>query len=144
MVNGGIDKNTHELVKKMSIEGIWPFRKKKRYKARIKLFKQKDLHETWLGDPKGAKRQFRDNKEIDSVHVREYPDRISFHVDKFNPERRPLEHLMEDVPASKRNGAILGSLTAGILTWIITKNRGLAVFGALGGAIIGYALADDQ
>lgn len=61
------------------------------------MVKQLNLHETKLGMPKDALRQYRDSREANSYHAREYEDRICLHIDRFNPEKRLLEHFVHDV-----------------------------------------------
>ncbi len=55
-----------------------------------------DFEETSLGDPMGARRQFR-SKE-DGAHVREYDDNFTVHIDRADPRKRPLQHLLLDSP----------------------------------------------
>lgn len=75
----------------------------------LRLVKQLGLHKTELGISKGAMRQYRDSREASSYHAREYEDRICLHVDRFNPEKRPLEHFIDDVLNEKTAaGAAIG------------------------------------
>jgi hypothetical protein len=62
-----------------------------------KLVRQLGLHETNLGYLKGANRQYRDSQSMNSVHAREFPEKICFHPDKYNPEQCPIEHFFADV-----------------------------------------------
>jgi hypothetical protein len=53
-----------------------------------------DYEETCLGDKKGAKKQFRYGK----LHIREYKDYLIVHMDKVDPRKDPLGHLLVDAP----------------------------------------------
>ncbi len=53
-----------------------------------------DIKETSLGNKKGSKRQFRYNK----LHIREYENHYSVHMDRYNPEENPMSHLIFDAP----------------------------------------------
>lgn len=50
--------------------------------------------ETFLGTKRGAKRQFRHG----NLHIREYDDYYTTHMDKIDPREDPLGHLMIDAP----------------------------------------------
>jgi len=90
--------------------------------------------ETRLGERRGAKKQYR----YGNLHIREYDDKYIVHVDKVDPRKDPLGHLLKDSPEtllgiasgiyfgkkvgsevySKRNGrsgALLESLLLGSL-----------------------------
>ena len=90
--------------------------------------------ETRLGERRGAKKQYR----YGNLHIREYDDKYVVHVDKVDPRKDPLGHLLKDSPEtllgiasgiyfgkkvgsevySKRNGrsgALLESLLLGSL-----------------------------
>jgi len=50
-----------------------------------------------LGDPKGAKRQYRLYlRDGRSLHLREYDTHYTLHWDKRDPRTDPLGHLIED------------------------------------------------
>jgi hypothetical protein len=51
--------------------------------------------ETFLGNKKGANKQFRYGK----LHIREYDDHYVVHVDKVDPRKDPVGHLLIDAPA---------------------------------------------
>lgn len=53
-----------------------------------------DYEETNLGDKRGARKQYRNS----NVHVREYDDSYTIHVDRADPRRDPLRHLLKDSP----------------------------------------------
>lgn len=50
--------------------------------------------ETDLGERKGAKKQYR----YGNLHIREYDDKYVLHVDKVDPRKDPLGHLLKDSP----------------------------------------------
>lgn len=53
-----------------------------------------DYEETSLGNKKGAIKQFRYGK----LHIREYKDYLVVHMDKVDPRKDPLGHLLIDAP----------------------------------------------
>src|ERR671910_2616295 len=53
-----------------------------------------DYEETHFGSKKGARRQFR----YKNLHVREYGDHYTVHIDKIDPRKDPLGHLLIDAP----------------------------------------------
>ena len=53
-----------------------------------------DCEETILGNKEGAKKQYR----MGNLHIREYNEFYSLHVDKVDPRDNPLGHLIEDAP----------------------------------------------
>ena len=53
-----------------------------------------DYEETFLGTKKGAKKQFRYGK----LHIREYRDYYIVHMDKVDPRKDPMGHLLIDAP----------------------------------------------
>jgi hypothetical protein len=53
-----------------------------------------DLKETALGDKKGAKKQYR----YGNLHIREYDDHYTVHMDRVDPLKNPLWHLLVDAP----------------------------------------------
>jgi hypothetical protein len=53
-----------------------------------------DYNETQLGNRKGAKRQFR----YKNLHIREYSGYYTVHVDKVDPRKDPVGHLLIDAP----------------------------------------------
>lgn len=50
-----------------------------------------------LSIPHGSDRAFRDDAAIDSFHVREYENKWTVELDKYNPRSKPIKHLIEDV-----------------------------------------------
>jgi hypothetical protein len=60
----------------------------------LREFMPKGAEETMLGKKNGAKRQFR----YGNLHIREYEDKFLVHVDKIDPRKDPLGHLVYDAP----------------------------------------------
>lgn len=53
-----------------------------------------DYPQTLLGTMKGAKRQFR----YGNLHIREYDDHYTAHLDTIDPRKDPIGHLVVDAP----------------------------------------------
>ena len=53
-----------------------------------------DLSETAIGSKKGAKKQYR----YGNLHIREYEEHYSVHMDRVDPMQNPLGHLLVDAP----------------------------------------------
>ena len=53
-----------------------------------------DYNETNLGSKKGAEKQYR----YGTLHIREYQDYYSIHMDKVDPRIDPIGHLLKDAP----------------------------------------------
>ncbi len=60
----------------------------------IRTFMLEDAEETSLGKKNGAKKQFR----YGNLHIREYDDKFLVHMDKVDPRKNPLGHLVFDAP----------------------------------------------
>lgn len=73
-----------------------------------KLVKQLGLHETNLGYPKGAEKQYRDSRGTNTIHARMLPTEFCLHRDKYNPEQYLIEHFFADV--LKPEAVLLGGL----------------------------------
>ncbi len=61
---------------------------------------------TLLGKSNGSKRQYR----YGNLHIREYDDKFLVHVDKIDPRKDPIGHLVHDAPE------VLVGLACGIFT----------------------------
>ena len=77
-----------------------------------------DYEETHFGNKKGARRQFR----YKNLHIREYSDYYTVHVDKVDPRKDPLGHLLIDAP----------EFLVGIISAI------------LAGRLVGSAISDSE
>lgn len=53
-----------------------------------------DLKETAIGGKKGAKRQYR----YGNLHIRDYDTHYTVHMDRVDPLKNPLGHLLVDAP----------------------------------------------
>jgi len=53
-----------------------------------------DFKETVLGAKKGARKQYR----YGNLHIRDYDTHYTVHVDRVDPLRNPLGHLLVDAP----------------------------------------------
>jgi len=60
----------------------------------IRIIMLEDAKETSLGKKNGAKKQFR----YGNLHIREYDDKFLVHMDKVDPRKNPLGHLVFDAP----------------------------------------------
>jgi len=76
-----------------------------------------DYEETQLGDRKGATRQFR----LGNLHVREYNEYYTAHVDKIDPKKDALGHLLFDAP--QYLVAILAAISVGTRVASIIHNN---------------------
>lgn len=98
-----------------------------------------DYTETNLGSKKGAKKQYR----YENLHIREYENYYSVHMDRIDPRIDPFGHLLIDAPEyltywmmastiglkvgttfykkrkEKDNGSQLKALPLGIITGIL-------------------------
>lgn len=60
----------------------------------LREFMIEGAKETFLGQKNGAKKQYR----YGNLHIREYDDKFLVHVDKVDPRKDPLGHLVFDAP----------------------------------------------
>jgi hypothetical protein len=74
-----------------------------------------DLSETSFGSKKGAKKQYR----YGNLHIREYDNDYTVHIDSIDPLQNPLGHLLVDAPE------YLASAAAAI---IVGKQIGATVY----------------
>src|ERR687885_2281101 len=76
-----------------------------------------DYEETQLGDRKGATRQFR----LGNLHIREYNEYYTAHMDKIDPNKDALGHLLFDAP--EYLVAILAAICVGTRIGSIIHNN---------------------
>jgi hypothetical protein len=69
---------------------------------------------------KGETRAFRENRAQNSLHVREYADRYTVHVDRYNPHHHPVRHLVFDAPREAVK-SLVGFLGIGVAAWRAVK-----------------------
>ena len=60
----------------------------------IRPFMLEEAEETKLGQKNGANKQYR----YGNLHIREYDDKYLIHIDKIDPRKDPLGHLVADAP----------------------------------------------
>ena len=60
----------------------------------IRPFMLDAAQETRLGHKNGANKQYR----YGNLHIREYDDKFTVHVDKKDPRKDPLGHILYDAP----------------------------------------------
>ena len=60
----------------------------------VRPIMMEDAKETILGDRRGARKQYR----YGNLHIREYNDKYIVHLDKIDPRKDPLGHLIIDSP----------------------------------------------
>jgi len=74
----------------------------------LRLSMPEYVEETKLGQKNGAKKQYR----YGNLHIREYDDKFLVHMDKVDPRKNPLGHLLLDAPdvlIGLASAAIIGS-----------------------------------
>jgi len=71
----------------------------------IRPFMLEHAEETKLGQKNGANKQYR----YGNLHIREYDDKYLIHMDKVDPRKDPIGHLIFDAPE-----VLIGLATAAI------------------------------
>ena len=74
-----------------------------------------DYPQTLLGSMRGAKRQFR----YGNLHIREYDDYYTTHLDTIDPRKDPIGHLLIDAP--EYLVGLFGGLS--LLACVVSKPR---------------------
>jgi len=103
----------------------------------LRQFMLEGAQETNLGDKKGAKKQYR----YGNLHIREYDDKYTVHMDKYDPRSDPIRHLVWDAPEVLIGlaGAIIGgSKVASYLYKNNFSRKSSAASGLLASLISGY------
>jgi hypothetical protein len=104
----------------------------------LRQFMLEGARETKLGDKKGAKKQYR----YGNLHIREYDDKYTVHMDKYDPRSDPIRHLVWDAPEVLIGlaGAIIGGRKVG--SYLYNKNKNAKqpsiVSGLIASIVIGY------
>jgi hypothetical protein len=107
----------------------------------IRHFMLEGAEETVLGKINGSKKQYR----YGNLHIREYDENYQVHVDKVDPRKDPLGHLVHDAPeilAGVITGVMVGKNIASNL-YKLQKNKPSAkstslFLGLVGSVISGY------
>jgi hypothetical protein len=104
----------------------------------LRQFMLEGARETKLGDKKGAKKQYR----YGNLHIREYDDKYTVHMDKYDPRSDPIRHLVWDAPEVLIGlaGAIIGGRKVGSYLYNKNKNakQSSIVSGLIASIVIGY------
>ncbi len=112
----------------------------------IRPFMLEEAEETKLGQKNGADKQYR----YGNLHIREYDDKYLIHVDKIDPRKDPLGHLMVDAPEVLIGlaSAFFGGKQVASQIYKIQRNsklaKGTSLFGGLLASValgyLGYSL----
>ena len=108
----------------------------------LRPFMLENAEETSLGQKNGAKKQYR----YGNLHIREYDDKFLVHMDKVDPRKNPLGHLVFDAP-EVLIGLACAAISGGKTASHIFKNQKnskfdkqtSAVAGLIESLILGYA-----
>lgn len=84
----------------------------------LRPFMLENAKETSLGQKNGAKKQYR----YGNLHIREYEDKFLVHMDKVDPRKNPLGHLVFDAP-EVLIGLAFAAIGAGKVASHIYKNQ---------------------
>ena len=105
----------------------------------VRQFMLEGALDTKLGDKKGAKKQYR----YGNLHIREYDNKYTVHMDKYDPRSDPIRHLVCDAPE------VLVGLAAAIISgskvgsYLYSKNKNAkqtSIFsGLIASLVTGYA-----
>tara|TARA_Y100001949_G_scaffold18238_1_gene12974 strand:+ start:2099 stop:2473 length:375 start_codon:yes stop_codon:yes gene_type:complete len=104
----------------------------------LRQFMLEEAKETKLGDKKGAKKQYR----YGNLHIREYNDKYTLHMDRYDPRENPLAHLVWDAPEVLIGlaGAIIGG--SNVASYLFNKSnfskKSSIASGLLASLISGY------
>jgi hypothetical protein len=107
----------------------------------VRHFMLEGAEETVLGQKNGAKKQYR----YGNLHIREYDDKYLVHMDKVDPRKDPLGHLVQDAPeiiVGIASGIAAAKISSGV--YKLQKNmpfaKGASIFAGLVASVIaGYA-----
>lgn len=107
----------------------------------LRQYMLEEAEETSLGSKNGANKQYR----YGNMHIREYDDKFLVHMDKYDPRKNPLGHLVFDAP-EVLIGLASAAIGGGKVASYIYKNQKDSKFakqnsilsGLLGSLILGY------
>lgn len=88
--------------------------------GRVPRISQSGVFRRSIGEPKGQIADWRFTMPWDSrsVHAVEYIDRYEIHVDKYDPAKHPIMHLVNDAP---KYGSIILPLLALFPLFLLRK-----------------------
>jgi hypothetical protein len=89
----------------------------------LRQFMLQEAEETLLGKKNGAKKQYR----YGNLHIREYEDKFLVHMDKVDPRKNPLGHLVFDAPEIFI-GLVCAAIGGGKVASYIYKNKKDSMF----------------
>jgi hypothetical protein len=95
------------------------------------------LKETVLGGKKGAKRQYR----YGNLHIRDYDTHYTVHIDRVDPLKNPLGHLLVDAPEylAGAAAAVIVGRRVGVAVYSRRKKEGKSTRdAAIDAAVAGY------
>ena len=78
-----------------------------------------DYTETNLGSKNGAEKQYR----YGTLHIREYEDYYSVHMDKVDPRINPIGHLLKDAPEYIISGIMASTIGLKVGTAFYKKKK---------------------
>jgi len=97
--------------------------------------------ETSLGHKNGAKKQYR----YRNLHIREYDDKFLVHMDKVDPRKNLLGHLVSDAPEvliGLASAVIGGSKVASYVSKnnknLIFNKKSPVIYGLIASLVFGY------
>ena len=102
----------------------------------LRQFMLEGARETKLGDKKGAKKQYR----YGNLHIREYDNKYTVHMDKYDPRSDPIRHLVWDAPEVLIGlaGAIIGG--SKVRSYLYNKNKNAKQSSIFSGLITSIAI----
>jgi hypothetical protein len=103
----------------------------------IRPFMLEEAKETNLGQKNGANKQYR----YGNLHIREYDDKYLLHMDKIDPRKDPLGHLVADAPEILVSiaSAVLGGKQAASKIHKMQNSKSVSLItGFLASVTLGY------
>ncbi len=107
----------------------------------LRQFMLENAQETTLGQKNGAKKQFR----YGNLHIREYDDKYLVHMDKVDPRKDPLGHLIFDaqevlvgLAGAAVGGSVIGSYIYKMKKKSPTRKQQSIIGGLAASLVTGY------
>lgn len=101
----------------------------------VREFMLEGAEETNLGQKNGAEKQYR----YGNLHIREYADKFTVHMDKVDPRKDPFGHLLNDAPEILF-GLMTGTIGGTSLAASLIKHKKPASFVGVSGVLSSIAL----